>query len=124
VWQIRALRRNGRRANGVVRSCIDRGSVRIQNRRTIHKYDLVMEVTIDQEPPYRVSLTLDAGSGAGSYLYKEGNELPLLVDPRDRERVLIDFDTIDERREAVQRQELEAAERKRRALLDEQPPQR
>jgi len=119
-WQRWWMRRNGRRATGVVLNRVDRGGVRVQNKSYVNRYDLVVEVTLEGEQPYRVSVTLDAYTHEGHTV--EGTELPLLVHPRDRQRVLIDFDTIGERREERQRQELEEAERKRRALLGSDLP--
>jgi hypothetical protein len=120
LWQRLALRRSGLRGRGVVLSRIDRGTVRVEKRRVIQHYDLVVEVHLEGEQPYRVSMTLWAS--AHDYTTAEGKNIPVLVDPHDRKRVLYDLSAvIDEHEERRRREEL-AGEEKRRKLLAEQPP--
>lgn len=120
LWQRLALRRRGLRGRAVVMSRIDRGTVRVVKHRVIHRYDLVLDVRLDGEEPYRVSMTLHAS--LLDYTTSEGKNIPVLVDPRDRTRVLYDLAAVLEEHEERRRRDELAGEEKRRKLLAEHPP--
>ena len=120
LWQRLALQRSGLRGRGVVLSRIDRGTVREEKRRAVHHLDLVVDVHLEGEQPYRVSITLWAS--LPDSMTAEGKNIPLLVDPQDRKRVLYNPSALFEEHEARRRREEVVGEEKRRKLLEEQPP--
>jgi hypothetical protein len=122
IWQRAALKRRGLRGRGIVLSRIDRGTVSVEKTRSVHRFDLVVEIHLEGEPPYRVPMTLWAG--LLDYTTAEGQDIPVVVDPRDRQRVLYDQSALHDEYEAKRRREELAGEEKQRKLLAEQPPQR
>lgn len=117
LWQRRALRRRGLRGRGVVLNSVDRGRVRVVNGKYIHRYDLVVEVTLDGADPHRASVSHDAFMP--NLTCREGDSVPVLVDPADRKRVLIDRAAIEDERAERAARDQAAADEKRRALLAE-----
>jgi hypothetical protein len=120
VWQRSAMRNHGRRGEGKVLSRVDRGQRYLVNRVPVNAYDLVVEITLDGGETYRVSVTLNAYTHDSTTA--EGQVVPLFVDPKDRERVMIDFSAIEAKRDARQQRDADRAEEKRRRLLAERPP--
>jgi hypothetical protein len=122
LWQRLALKRRGLRGRGVVLSRIDRGSVRVEKQRSVHHFDLVVEVHLEGEQPYRVPMTLWAS--LLDYTTAEGKNIPVVVDPRDRKRVLYDESALHEEYEAQRRREELAGKERQRELLAEEPPKK
>ncbi|HUS66230.1 MAG TPA: hypothetical protein VMZ28_16870 [Kofleriaceae bacterium] len=116
LWQRRGLRRRGLRGRGTVLNSVDRGRVRVVNGRYIHRYDLVVEVTLDGAEPYRASVSHDAF--VPNLTCREGDGVPVLVDPRARQRVLIDRAAIEDALDERRRRDQAAADEKRRQLLE------
>jgi hypothetical protein len=120
VWQRSSMRNHGRRGKGKVLNRIDRGRKYLVNRVPVHRYDLVLDVTLDDGEAYRVSVEHDAYTHDHSTV--EGQVVPLYADAKNRERVMIDFAAVEEARDARRAREADRAEEKRRKLLAERPP--
>ena len=120
IWQRSAMRNHGRRGQGKVLNRVDRGQRYLVNRVPVNAYDLVVEITLEGGETYRASVSLNAYTHDRSTA--EGEVVPLFVDPKDRERVMIDFDAIEAARDARNQRDADRAEAKRRALLAERPP--
>jgi hypothetical protein len=117
VWERRRLSREGRRAEAVVLSRLDRGASKVDSK--LFRYELVLEVRPAGAAPYRVPFTFlgtrfDA-TGA------RGDTLPVLVDPADPKRVMVDLDAVWAARDARRASARDAEAERQRARLDERP---
>jgi hypothetical protein len=119
LWQRLTLRRRGLPGRGLVLSRIDRGSVRVEKGRSIHHFDLVVEVQLEGEEPYRVPMVLWAS--LLDYTTSEGQSIPVRVDPHDRRRVMYDESALHAEYEEQRRRDALVGEQRQRELLAEQP---
>ena len=115
LWQRVAMKRRGLRARGIVLSRIDRGVVVSGKHRSVHRFDYVVEVHLEGEQPYRVPMIW--WTSLLDYTTSEGKDIPVLVDPHDRKRVLYDESALHEEYEAERRRKELAGEEKQRKLL-------
>jgi hypothetical protein len=85
-----------------------------------HKWDLALEVTLDDgRPPYPVAGTFKVPSKLMHWI-SEGRSVPLRADPKDPERIELDWDRFDT--SGPSEQEARAQDEERRAKVQEAMP--
>ena len=120
LWEQRRLLREGLAVTGRVLHRADRGMVRSNGRIPIHRWELVVEVSSPGSPPRRLSVSYDESSF--DPMGEVGKLLPLRIDPRDEQRVMLDWDALDRAKTAAEAEAKRKSEEERRALLEGRPP--
>jgi hypothetical protein len=118
-WQIRDFEKNGLRARAKVLQRVVGDYSHSSGRVPFHKVELVLEVTIEGRPAYRIPHTeiLDRFDS----VVDVGNVVPIRVDPKDDKRVMLDVREIASAKKEARKQETARADAERAALLGNRP---
>lgn len=114
IWQRESFRRTGLKGTGVVLESIERGAGWTSPKH-FQAVESVVEVTVPGQPSFRVSITRDVSK----WTTDKGKTFPVVVDPKNHERVMIDLKEIKRAEAAAVTATRDAAEANKRKLLDQ-----
>jgi len=119
AWQIRNFEKNGLRARAKVLQRVVGDYSHSSGRVPFHKVELVLEVTVEGQAPYRIPHReiLDRFDS----VVDVGNVVPIRVDPKDPNHVMLDVREIDRSKKDARTQEKARADAERAALLGNRP---